>query len=128
MRGLLAVMAEVWFPPFPDYARRHDIGKAVKARLLPLAFLRDAMSQERDPSTDQPLPVKALDSVPVGESLKAMIDQRTALGIRKYGTPLMTNNGRNATQDALDEALDLCQYQHQIILELRQRIALLEAF
>lgn len=69
---------------------------------------------------EQPTPVLNPDSVAVGERLKALIDQRTAIGIRKYGTPLMTHNGRDAHRDALEEALDLCQYLMQMVLETKQ--------
>ena len=32
------------------------------------------------------------------------------MGIRKYGTPLQPDNGRDSLQDAYEEALDLCVY------------------
>jgi len=50
----------------------------------------------------------------------AVIDDlrlRTEAGTRKYGTPLMTHNGRNALIDAYQEALDLCVYLKQAIME-----------
>jgi len=75
------------------------------------------MSNERDPSTDQPLPTKNSKSQPVAMSIKALIDARTALGIKKYGTPLMSHNGRDAKMDALEEAVDLIQYLMQINME-----------
>ena len=69
---------------------------------------------------------------PVAPSLKKRfsdwIDERTALGVTKYGTPLMTFNGRDARQDRTQEILDFCQYQEQYILELEASLeeALLE--
>ncbi len=45
---------------------------------------------------------------------------RKELGIRKYGTPLQANNGRDALFDAYEEALDLCQYLKQALLERDQ--------
>jgi hypothetical protein len=42
---------------------------------------------------------------------------RTAEGIRKYGRPLQTFNGRFSLQDAYEEALDQVQYLKQAILE-----------
>jgi len=45
------------------------------------------------------------------------LDTRRAHGLTKYGTILQANNGRNATRDALDEALDLIVYMRQIITE-----------
>ena len=38
-------------------------------------------------------------------------------GIQKYGTGLQVNNGRNATMDAYQEALDLVNYLKQAVLE-----------
>lgn len=42
---------------------------------------------------------------------------RRKVGIRKYGGPLMTHNGRCALQDAYEEALDLAMYLKQAIME-----------
>ncbi len=42
---------------------------------------------------------------------------RKLAGVAKYGTPLQANNGRDALQDAYEEALDLCQYLKQAIEE-----------
>lgn len=58
----------------------------------------------------------------VGEKLKELIDKRTALGIKKYGTPLKIRNGRDALVDALQESIDLNQYLMQECMELRQDI------
>ena len=43
--------------------------------------------------------------------------ERNNIGTEKYGTPLMTFNGRNALIDAYQEALDLCVYLRQAITE-----------
>ncbi|MGW7100339.1 hypothetical protein [Streptomyces sp. NPDC054883] len=64
---------------------------------------------------DQPLPHKG--GEPVQERLIEMIKERRALGIQRYGRPLETFNGRNAVQDALEEALDLATYLTQIEME-----------
>jgi hypothetical protein len=42
---------------------------------------------------------------------------RVERGTREYGEPLTTFNGRNALQDAYEEALDLCLYLKQALLE-----------
>lgn len=47
----------------------------------------------------------------------ADIQARTAEGVKKYGRPLQPHNGRNALQDAYEEALDLCQYLKQALME-----------
>lgn len=49
----------------------------------------------------------------VAEDLK----KREVIGIATYGTPLTTHNGRDALQDAYEEALDLACYLKQAILE-----------
>ena len=43
--------------------------------------------------------------------------EREKRGIAKYGRTLETFNGRNALQDAYEEALDLAQYLKQGIME-----------
>lgn len=45
------------------------------------------------------------------------LEKRNQKGIKTYGTPLQTFNGRNALQDALEEALDACQYLWQHMRE-----------
>ncbi|MGR8921989.1 MAG: hypothetical protein ACU85V_20425 [Gammaproteobacteria bacterium] len=41
-------------------------------------------------------------------------------GLKKYGTPLMTGNGRDALWDAYQEALDLVMYLRQAASERRE--------
>ncbi len=53
----------------------------------------------------------------VGELVVKDMQARIDMGIKKYGTKLQTNNGRDALQDAYEEALDLVMYLKQIILE-----------
>lgn len=45
------------------------------------------------------------------------LKSRAEMGKEKYGHYLETNNGRNALQDAYEEALDLCMYMKQKLLE-----------
>jgi hypothetical protein len=49
------------------------------------------------------------------------LDERTAEGVKTYGTPLMTFNGRNALKDAREEAYDLLQY---LVQDTAERIAI----
>lgn len=67
------------------------------------------MSTERDPATDQKLPV-VNDNAYIQDMVIADIEDRKQLGIRKYGTALQANNGRDMLLDAYEEALDLCIY------------------
>jgi len=53
----------------------------------------------------------------VANYVLADIEQRIKDGEAKYGTPLMTFNGRNALWDAYQEALDLVFYLRQHIIE-----------
>lgn len=73
------------------------------------------MSDVRDPATDQPLPVGG--DREVQQALIDAISARRDLGIRKYGQPVMTNNGRSALRDAWEEAIDLLVYLTQALLE-----------
>lgn len=74
------------------------------------------MSNERDPDRDQVLPVPN-GSVPIHLKVMADLDERMKFGTRKYGTPLQAHNGRDALLDAYEEALDLCVYLKQALVE-----------
>jgi hypothetical protein len=69
----------------------------------------------RDPERDQSLPVPG--RVNVQAVLRAAISEREAYGTAKYGTPLMSENGRDALTDAWEEALDLLTYLTQMRIE-----------
>lgn len=55
--------------------------------------------------------------VDVADYVLADIQERVAMGQRKYGTKLQTFNGRDALWDAYQEVLDLVMYLRQAILE-----------
>lgn len=42
---------------------------------------------------------------------------RDQVGRERYGVPLQPHNGRDALRDAYEEALDLCAYLRQAIME-----------
>lgn len=48
---------------------------------------------------------------------KNALEKRLRKGIETYGTPLMTNNGRDAANDLIEELLDAIMYAHQLELE-----------
>lgn len=73
------------------------------------------MSDQRDPERDQPLPRPGRRNVQY--ALRKAIRERELHGRRKYGTSLETHNGRDALQDAWEEALDLVTYLTQMMLE-----------
>ena len=45
------------------------------------------------------------------------LQERKAIGIKRYGTALQPHNGRDAMLDAYEEAQDLCMYLRQAIYE-----------
>jgi hypothetical protein len=73
------------------------------------------MADVRDPHRDQPLPSPGQQSVQ--DALIGAVQERRAYGVRKYGRPLETHNGRDALTDAWEEALDLVTYLTQMRLE-----------
>lgn len=78
------------------------------------------MSDERDPETDQALPVKN-EQPYIQDLVLADIEERKALGLKKYGTLLQPFNGRSFLQDAYEEALDLVIYLRGKLEEERQQ-------
>ncbi len=66
-------------------------------------------------ATPQPHPTTG--KLTVLDYVLADLQERSNAGIQKYGTPLQTHNGRDAMWDAYQEALDLCVYLRQAILE-----------
>lgn len=48
---------------------------------------------------------------------------RAYVGKAQYGTLLQTNNGRDPLVDAYQEALDMCMYLKQALLERDEQIA-----
>lgn len=55
--------------------------------------------------------------VGIPPSLISDMQSRDEFGRKKYGTPLQPHKGRDAIQDAYQEALDLCVYTKQAIME-----------
>lgn len=66
------------------------------------------------------MPIKN-DSTPIVDLVITDIINRKQEGIKRYGTPLQANNGRDALLDAYEEALDLAIYLRQVIEEQKQR-------
>lgn len=64
---------------------------------------------------DRPLPRGGRHNVQ--DYLVDIIRVREQLGIERYGSPLMTQNGRDAATDALEEAVDLAAYLTQLQME-----------
>lgn len=69
-----------------------------------------------DLTIEQPMPThNAAGSI---QSLvRADLETRERIGVKRYGTPLQPHNGRDALRDAYEEALDLACYLRQAIEE-----------
>ena len=67
------------------------------------------MSTERDPATDQPLPIPN-NNPSIHDMVAADLEARKQLGISKYKQELQADNGRDNLLDAYEELLDLCVY------------------
>lgn len=65
---------------------------------------------------EQPAPVEN-DNTHIADMVIADIMSRKQKGIETYGVPLQAHNGRDALQDAYEEALDLCCYLRQAMEE-----------
>lgn len=63
----------------------------------------------------QPKPVAGKDAV-TEKVIKDLLE-RTEKGVRTYGRPLETFNGRDSRLDAYEEVLDLAQYLKQGLME-----------
>lgn len=68
-------------------------------------------------SLNSPQPAPAKGCRDIGMYVLLDVQERMALGAKKYGTPLQANNGRDALVDAYQEALDLVFYLRQAIME-----------
>lgn len=56
--------------------------------------------------------------------MKDLVD-RYQVGMKKYGRPLHTFNGREALQDAYEEVLDLAMYLKQKLMEIEPETSIL---
>lgn len=78
--------------------------------------LNDPPVQLKQRKGDQPLPTPN-DELDIQSRVITDIKERREVGIKRYGTALQPNNGRDALQDAYEEAIDLCMYLKQLIVE-----------
>lgn len=73
-------------------------------------------AKERDAASQQPAPV-ANDLPSVWPLVIMDMANRDSVGRERYGVPLQPHNGRDALMDAYQEALDLCAYLKQALME-----------
>lgn len=64
----------------------------------------------------QPRPIPN-SNAPITEQVIEDMRARMVSGTKQYGTPLQAFNGRDALWDAYEEALDLCMYLKQALVE-----------
>lgn len=89
---------------------------AYERRALEQGHRFDPVFEENRSEWGQPLPKKNQGPA-IGPLVAIDIHSRNKLGVKKYGTVLQPNNGRDALKDAYEEALDLCQYLRQALFE-----------
>jgi len=76
------------------------------------------MTNQTTAATPQPDPQPGQENV--GAQVLADIQARIEMGQEKYGTVLQTFNGRDALEDAYQEAIDLVMYLKQEMMEKRR--------
>lgn len=74
------------------------------------------MPANKKPTEHEPSPKEGKTAI-TPLVIRDLLD-RQDFGFEKYGTVLKSYNGRNALFDAYQEALDLCLYLRQLIVEL----------
>jgi hypothetical protein len=84
--------------------------------VLPSAYFTTETGPTKVRDGDQPLPL------PVGgpamqDLVIADVEERKAIGIKRYGQTLRAHDGRDALLDAYQEALDLCVYLRKLMFE-----------
>ena len=84
--------------------------------MKPKTLKDDYLSYPPKNTDQQPLPKKNKRK-PIVDMVIEDMKERKKKGIAAYGTPLQAHNGRDALQDALEEALDLVFYLKQAIEE-----------
>lgn len=96
-----------------------------KRTLTPTVETRDGAdpSSRKAAAELEPRPATAPQPAPTGDGLCVWdlviqdMQARDAKGARRYGTPLRTDNGRDALVDAYQNALDLVVYLRQALAE-----------
>lgn len=95
-------------------AKPKRAGRSGDTQALPVEGVQDVASQVRRDIESQG---HIGDRVRLATKISVDVGRRIDLGIRRYGRPLETFNGRDALVDAYEEALDLTNYLCQRTLE-----------
>lgn len=105
--------------PIPEYASAVQAAGIACQVELHEGVLTMSVSAEREgrDGDSQPIPTTEERSVCVQDEVVRLINERRELGVKRYGSPLMTHNGRDSLVDLRDELLDALMYVTQAILE-----------
>jgi NTP pyrophosphatase (non-canonical NTP hydrolase) len=76
---------------------------------------------------DQQLPI-VNERDDIQSQVIADIMERREVGIKRYGTALQPFNGRSATRDAYEEAIDLAMYLKQMLVEVSEGLLTIEEY
>jgi len=93
---------------------RQPSSRVTQEMLNDPAYIRLVEDEESQP---KPAPN---DSQPIWEQVAEDLKERAEFGKEKYGTHLQAHNGRDASRDAYEEALDLVQYSKQQMIEMAE--------
>lgn len=72
----------------------------------------------------QPDPTENEKSAVVIIKVMQDLENQAIKGLQHYGTVLKTHNGRDALQDAYEEALDMAMYLAQVLMERDDKMGL----
>lgn len=107
---------------FVNWALAHSFDGPISLDAAGLWYNRylNNIDQPHEPTKqrpgDQPLPVSN-DLPAIQDLVIADIEDRKRVGLERYGSLLKAHNGRDALQDAFEEAIDLAMYLKQLIYE-----------
>jgi hypothetical protein len=108
-------MTYVPFDPATDNPEKRIPREPHETKVDPHEFVKAVDTTELK---EQPVP-KGRGAVIVPLVLSDL-QERMRIGTERYGEPLKAFNGRNALQDAYEEALDKCVYLRQALEEARE--------
>lgn len=102
----------MWAREAPMYRPKDDPSGVLKAAL----GYREQPTRANREGDSQPMPTRN-DHEDIQSMVIDDIGARRLIGIRRYGTALQPNNGRDALVDLYEELLDACMYIKQAIVE-----------
>lgn len=107
-----------------EYTDENDypyLRTAAKIQVLPVT------NEDSQDVLDNLLRTKDYRGLVVDSKLAYQLEERVALGVRKYGTRLQTNNGRDVCLDIRQELLDGIMYAHQGVMQGKNLVGIRSA-